>query len=687
MSNIFSRFIFWLKKIFHIRPELKYEKKELPTKVLPETSPDGKTPEVSVKKKIQKPHNKKPPTKKIEEEREKPSEGEKKPAIFKQKREIDLGGIGRKRPKSTKQAQQTAKVSIEKTEKEPKGKEITTRIESPYVEIDLDEAKIFLIIPEQQLEIKEAPKQLHYNLRINGDNRTIDSIISCNKEKVIVQENRIELEQPLKSFEVVYPKELQSRDYRYQHSNEILYPFIAIGNNRGRLHYLFDEENYNPLPKKDVWILIEEDFKLAVEPEERWIWEKYQPFFINLKNINELVIKNKLTGDEKKIPCESTFTIAGDVLVEDDFKESMPIFTGNSIKIKAPIENPSGWVVWIQNKQAGYKIVAKDWTGDDPLELKLPDDLPCECGEFQIDICEQEDRIPVETLFFRYIPFIQLEFPRDLVIPDPEIGHKKEFVKILLEKDFHDWELKLDENVQRNHIENGYQVELLPEQDILRFSLMKKNKPETEANFKITIPKLRWKVSRNETWHDKPLQLKRDELIAGIDFYLTVCTNDFDTKYNLSAILETNDQRLQKAEFIREGMVHKLLLNQFYDTINKNEGKITLRIGIQKAADERLLGQVDVMHLPEITKEKSRGKSQKQPVSFEPLKKKDIKNMRPNVKCGRGMRKGKGFSRQEIIKAGIDMGDICRLHILFDKRRKSAYSENIEILKSLTGGE
>jgi ribosomal protein L13E len=281
-----------------------------------------------------------------------------------------------------------------------------------------------------------------------------------------------------------------------------------------------------------------------------------------------------------------------------------------------------------------------------------------------------------------------LEFPRDLITPDPNTGHKHEIIRILFEKDSQDWELKLDEKAQHNRIENGYQVELLPEQDKLRFSLMKKGKPETEARFKITIPRLKWRTSKNKRWYDRPLQIKRDELIAGTDFYLTVCTNDFNTKYDLSAILETNGQRLQEAKFIRKGMVYNLLLNQFYDTIKKNNDKITLRMEIRKAKNDEILGQVDVIHLPEITKEKPRGKPLKQPVSSKrPKKKKGIKNMRPNVRGGKGMRKGKGFSRQEIIKAGINMGDIRRLHISFDKRRKSVHSENVETLKSLTGGE
>lgn len=654
---------------------------ELPSKASEEKILTSESEEGG-KTKTQKPCIKKPPTEERKKEHRKRSgEEERRAAITKPKTEIDLGK--RMKPRPIKQRQPQMEVNIESTDKTPEQKEIPTRVESPNIEINLDEAKVSFIIPEQLFKtiiVDNIPQELDYKLELNGDEQTISAKVSSDKQNLAtVEEKRIDLERPLKNFKVVYPDELQGRVYNYQHSNEILYPFIAIGNNRGRMHYLYDNEGkINPLPNRDIWILLKEDFDLATEPdviEDRWFWEKYRPMHINLKNTNELVIKKRQTGEEyKKIPCKTSFSVVDDKLLKDDFKEQSPLFVGKTVKIKAPMENPSGWIVWIQNKQAGYKIITENWTGDEPLELKIPDDLPCECGEFQVDICKQEDRIPIETLFFRYIPSLQLKFPRELITPEPNIGHKKEIIKILLERDFQDWELKPNENVECMRIENGYQVELLPEQDALRFSLMKKGKPETETSLHVTIPRLKWKTSINKTWCDKSQQIKRDELIPGTDFYLTACTNDFDRKYDISAILETNGQKLQEEKFIRKGIVHNLLLNKFYDTIKKNEDKITLRIEIRKAKTDEMLGQANVIHLPEITKEK--------------ILDKPFKKAFPKARGGNGrMRKGRGFSRQEIIKAGIDMDDIRRLVIPFDKRRKSAHSENTETLKSLTGGK
>jgi len=529
-----------------------------------------------------KPYKKKLPTEEKKKRRRRSKEV-KKPTPPKKKREKDLGV---KKPKLTKQPGSYAEIGVVKTKRE-KGKETPTRVESPFVEVNLDEGKVYLIIPEQKYKTKkteqDVPQQLIYQLELNGKEQTISAKVNKEEQNIVkVDEKKIELENPLKNFKIVFPKELQGRTYRYKHANEDIYAFIAIGNNRGRMHYLYDEsENVNPLPEKDVWILLKEDFELSIEPdviEERWIWENYQLLCINLKKINELIVRSRQTSQEEKIPCENTFSIEGEELVEDDFRELAPLFTGKTIKIKAPRVNPSGWVVWIQNKLTGYRIIAENWTGAKKLELKLPNDLPCECGEFQIDICEQSKSIPVETLFFRYVPFLQLEYPRGLTIPDPHHGYSTESIKVVLGSNFQEWELKTHEKIE--FIGNGYQIEVPPDKDILHFSITKRNKPETEVRFQITIPRVKWKISKQEAWNDKPLQIKRDELIPGSELYLIVCTNSMGSKYDFLAILKSNDQILQERKFSKKGMNYSLFLNEFYETILNNSGRLTLTVGI-----------------------------------------------------------------------------------------------------------
>jgi len=563
--------------------------------------------EGKAKTETQKPHILKTPIeeRKKKEEGRKSLENEKEPATYKRIEKIDLGGIKRKKLSLTKQP---VEVNIKRTDKASEGKETLTKVESPFIEIDLDEAEIFLILPKQQFTpntVSSVPQQLNYKLELNAEENIISVKASENRQGIAkVEEKRIELEEPLKNFQVVFPDALfpdapQGRTYSYKHSNGNLYVFIAIGNNRGRMHYLYDKDgNINSLPNRMVWLLLHEDFKLEIESnyliEEPWIWEKYQRIRVNLKEMDELIIKNTKTSKECKLPCEPTFSIEGQA-IEDDFKEQMPLLIGEILKIKAPRENPYGWKVWIQNKIAGYRIISENWSGVEPLSLKLPDDVPCEGGEFQVDICQQDTRIPDETLFFRWLPFIELNYPKELIIPNSRQGHKSEFIKVKIGGEV--WSLNYGADRKIGPIENNsYQIELRPEENTVRFSINKKDKPEILTRCQITIPKLKWKTSKYEVWNGRLQNIKRDELIYGVSFYLLICTNDFDNRYDLSAILETNGQRLQEEKFNQQGIHYNLELNQFYDTIKKNKNVLRLKVEICRTKDYKLLGTPEILY-------------------------------------------------------------------------------------------
>lgn len=56
---------------------------------------------------------------------------------------------------------------------------------------------------------------------------------------------------------------------------------------------------------------------------------------------------------------------------------------------------------------------------------------------------------------------------------------------------------------------------------------------------------------------------------------------------------------------------------------------------------------------------------------------------RPRVlKAREKQRDGKGFSREELKKAGTNMTEALKLRIPLDPRRKTAHEENIEAVKA-----
>ena len=652
--------------------ELKSDTKiETPSKEEITKSNDDQITEEKKKQITRKPRIKKAPTEQ-RKRRKKPIRKEKRTHKAKEK-EVDLGKT--KKTTTTKHVS-PAKELLPKTHDESKKSEKLSlslpRILSPYIEINFNEAKVFLVLPKQILPIGtvdiSSQNESEYRLKINTEEKKITAKVSKNEKTIEIEEKRIELKEPLHDFEVNFPEEISGKTYKYKHKDNTFYIFLPSGNS-GKMYYLYDETGaVNRVPKRNVWILLREEFELLIEPdiiEERWIWENYQPLNINLKESNELIIRNRKTGTEKKISCELTFTFDTSNAIFDDFGEMSPIFTENSLKINAPNKNSSGWTVWIQNKRAGSKLVKNSWTGDEPLVLNLPDDLPCEWGEFQIDICEQKGE-PITTLFFRYVPSLQLKYTKELIFPNLEKSNDREHIEIILENS-EDFELNTNHRVV--DAQKGFRVLVPPENDTVRLSISQENMPETMVNLQITLPRLKWRTSKQEFWGSKPIQIKREDLILGEDFYLFVRSNSL-SKYNLSIVLESNGKKLQEAKFVRKGIDYTFLLNQFYDTIKRNKKRLKLQIIIEK--DGHVLGEIPIafIHGIKFTHKKPK------------LINKKI-NLIPLVKGSKGIRKGKGFSKGELLKAGIEIGYVRRLNIRYDKRRKTIHQHNVEKLKAL----
>ncbi|MBC8389222.1 MAG: hypothetical protein H8E13_14395 [Actinobacteria bacterium] len=608
------------KKTTKVTPLPEHKPPETPSEKEPQepsveetltTEPQIKYPEEKAKTEEKdapeprKPYKKKSPT---EERKEEPSTVKRKPSSPEQREPIYLGSTQRRRrwltgahPKSPSDE----KIETEIVDKVPEEKEFATTVESPYVEINLDNAEVYLILPKQQFKantVDETPQQTSYSIDLNGKQQEVIVRITTNRGGLMfVEEKRILLEEPLVKFQVAFPDEIQKGEYNYNHNDKGLYAFVAIGNNRGRMYYLSDKEgNINPLPQRVNWVLVHEEFELQTVlgpsdiTEDIWIWERYQPFRIDLSEIDALVIKNKISGEEKSFALQSTYRVEGEQVIEDDYKKECPLFTGKILKIVAPYENQSGWSVWIQNKAAGYKI-KENWTGREPLTLRLPDDLPSEFGEFQIDICQQNTRILEETIFFRWMPSIELNYPKELIIPDLKSGHASSIISVKLDSNV-GWGLKADGSEQSESIYGKcHQLELPPEKDTIRFSIAETNRPEITVNFQITIPRLKWKTSKQMTWNGISQKIERRHLEPGYPLYLQIRTNDFDNKYDLLALLEANGQKLQEGKFIRKGLEYSLELNQFYDTIKQNKDELSLKVKIQSEKHNHLIDEVYIL--------------------------------------------------------------------------------------------
>jgi len=687
-------------------PEILQEQKEvnkksgdrlIETQIESETLTKQEKSEDHVKKtqKTRKPYKRKLPTEEVKERPKDSQEGEKKEKSTSPRKEIDLGETQRQSQRIAKFTRKSLKKRYERKEKE---NVLLRRVASPFVELDLIEARILLVLPEQEFNLEDyadIPQEVNYTVSLNPEEQKISAMIVKREDKVtLAEEKRIELKDPLKSFSISFPGELEGRTYNYKHGDDKIYAFVATGNNRARMYYLYDKEGkFNPLPKRDVWILLKEDFSLDCEPdiiEEIWVWDKYQPSRFNLLGINEIRIQNGHTNKEEKMPCEASFWIEGGGLVEDDFSSQTPIFSEGNIKINSIRQNPSGWIIWVQNKYAGHLIAAENWNGAETLELEIPNHLPCDCGEFQIDICEKSGGLPVDTLFFRYVPGLQLEYDKDLLFPDPRQGHDQKGVRVFLKNIGKDFHLSACNEIQTEG--DWHHVEMPPDEDVFSCFITRKAEQETVTPLQVTLPRLKWRIAEDQDWADQPLKMKKNDLVSGTDRYLSINTNDLRTKYDILATLKQSRVKLHEERFIRKGAVYILWLNKFYETIITNKGDVALVTEVCEKGG-RSLGTVESISFCEESSEKLDDASEKTPERMlkslvKQIHKKRIKKpkaVKPNVKGRRGMRAGKGFSRKEIIKAGIRKNGLRRLHITLDKRRKTIYLDNVKNLMKLVG--
>lgn len=486
----------------------------------------------------------------------------------------------------------------EKTDEEGISTYDATRIEAPFICLNIDSKAVSIVLPEQRIKA-DSPEgtftEQNYRLRVNNEWQDISARAILKEEYFNLKEREICSEKPIKEFEVVFPDGFKRR-YKYGHEDSRFYFFIAVGNDRGRLLYSIDR-----LPRRLLWILLGEKYEIAESNairviEESYIWGKYKPFLVDLRQADILTIKNKETQEEIKFHCEPSFIISGDCLIEDDFKLECPLFRGGNLKIIAPYESQAGWSVWIQNRTAGSKLISKMWTGLEPLTLDCSKDFPCDLGEFQIDLCEHNGGRD-ETLFFRWIPYIELDYPRELIIPDCKIGHLETLVTLVLERN-KKWELKDEAGQEIDSKENGhYELRITPQKERHCFSVSA-GQGEFILRLGVTIPRLKWKLSNQEKWHDKTLNIKKTDLLSEKLLDLLICTNDFNKEYKFTSVLEIKGQaqRLQTEKINRKGMFYVMNLNQFYDTIRYYNSNLVLKIEGNNERDGRQLCSFEALH-------------------------------------------------------------------------------------------
>ncbi len=184
-------------------------------------------------------------------------------------------------------------------------------------------------------------------------------------------------------------------------------------------------------------------------------------------------------------------------------------------------------------------------------------------------------------------------------------------------------------------------------------------------------------------WADNPITLYRKDFTAITDNALWVRLPHMRFVRKIDVGFDRNKSRSYQVEVEEKEIA--IPLRDFCDAqeIEKRQDEFEMKIWVQSEGakpDETVVVKVPAEQPTAIEQ-----KQQQVPKTI-PEEEKDSLSQ-AIVKCQSGKRKGKGFSKKELIEVEINIKDVKLLNIPYDKRRKTSHSWNIESLHYVMRGD
>jgi len=471
------------------------------------------------------------------------------------------------------------------------------RINPPWVEFALSgDQKVQLVIPQQEFNEEvggEAMKAITYSITINGFKNDIQNPVEMAGELCRVEEQRIPLREPILNLQVEYPRSLKSRRYEYRHADKRLYAFVPTGVNTGRLLSASQD-----LPTRLLWIALHEELepppRLVREFSEQWLWEHYRPYLVDLASADAFEVQNTRNKETVRFDCRPSFRIDGEDIVEDDFLDYSPLFSGRSFKLVCPRSSARGFEVWLRDQEDRTHMIADAWDGQEELALQALDAASHQCGEFQVDIRESGEITLPSTVFFRCVPGLTLGWSKELALPDSERGHDPVSVRVQFADPEH-WQVRpMGGAFAAKALADGYELSGSPGEDTCCFSISSKVEGGSEVRLRVTPPRLRWRLGNDSTWLDKATSIERGDLVGGNPLELRARISGLNREYRLSVALFEGNCILQGPVSMKRRQ-HTFIteLNQFYDTIRQwEQAELEIRLSVDDARTGQGKGEV-----------------------------------------------------------------------------------------------
>lgn len=372
----------------------------------------------------------------------------------------------------------------------------------------------------------------------------------------------------------------------------------------------------------------------------------------------------------------SSFQLIGKK-ISDSSEDMGPLFGEEPPLIKTLDEQ--GWdnvgVVVVGEEGSGRNRWRTQFDPEKSAEQRMPNELiNRRCGWYFVRIYDKNNDL-LESMDFRFSAGL-----KDIRIMNSECLPKPNGYENVIVQFTHQTNCKVepaDENLHRT-------LSICGEDDATRITIPPNANYDKshwilrdgEAKTKVTVlvERIWWGISHlNEVpinWTDKTVSLSRKDFTAITDKAIWV---KFPRKRWISKI-EVGFNRTKSRPYNLEVDKEEIAipLRDFCDAEEIGNNQVESAMKIWVSSDEAIVLKIPTELLLPSEPKLPRVKPLPPP------------KLEAEVKSPRGKRKGKGFSRIEIDNAGLTMKQVKRLHIPYDKRRKSSHSWNIERLKSIT---
>jgi len=312
-------------------------------------------------------------------------------------------------------------------------------------------------------------------------------------------------------------------------------------------------------------------------------------------------------------------------------------------------------------------------------EQHMPDELTNRRGGWYfIRIYDKDDDL-LESMDFRFIAGLRdIQIMNSECLPEP-VGYNDVTVQFI-----HQANCKVEPAGEEIYhaltirLENDFTIATIPPDPIYDKTHWILSDRSAKVKVTILVKRVWWYVGRlgvvPANWTDKTVSLSRKHFTAITDKALWL---KFPRKRWLTKIEVGFDRT--KADIINVEVEKKEISVPLRDFCTKEEiGNTLVEFAMKIWVSPEGTKNCEAIVL-KIPAESPAVEPKPQPAIASPSQKPDAE-----VKSPRGKRKGKGFSRNEIDNAGLTMEDVKRLHIPYDKRRKTSHSWNIGSLRSIT---